>query len=306
MSARSRRTAALVVSAVLSGAALLGATGSAFAATPAAAPATAAHGQLTVSDGGHWVLINGRWVNFGITVRDLAWTPNGAKAVFVDGSGNLDSANADGSGRVVIARNPGNQVWSHPTLQVSAADPQEGIAAKDNVIFTASTKGVTRLEYVSATAVNGKPQLLPLNHESGEGVKPLPQTGNQWPSAGGPNGSSAYANSNGDVYLRDDNLRQQGIALTQGSEPALSPSGDEVVFVRSVAGHDHILVENLTNSSVKDLTPHATTNYTEPAWSSDNGTLAVRTPSGTVTLAANGTGKPVLATAAVGLAAYRA
>ncbi|OIK00760.1 hypothetical protein BIV25_06355 [Streptomyces sp. MUSC 14] len=293
-------TAAIAVAASVTGTALLGASGAASAATGSA------HGTLTVSNGTAYVLIGGHRVNFGVPVRDLAWSPDGAHAAFIDGSGNLDIARPDGSGRVVVAKNPGNQNWSHPTWQVAAKDAQNGIPAKDNLIFAARDKGVSRLKYVSAKAVHGTPKALSLNGDPGPGGA-LPQTGNVWPDAAGHYGTSVYSNvDTGAVYIRDDYLRQQGGKLTRGAQPALSPNEEEVVFVRSVAGHDHVLVEDFMHGNrVKDLTPHATTDYTEPAWSPDGRTLAVRTPSGTVTLPADGTGRPARVTSTAGLAAYR-
>ncbi|MEW2159285.1 hypothetical protein AB0950_28990 [Streptomyces sp. NPDC007189] len=301
MTTRTRTVAAAIaVAAAVTGSALLGASGAASAATGAS------HGTLTVSNGTRYVLINGRKVDFKVPVRDLAWSPDGKKAAFVDGSGNLDIANPDGSGRVVVAKNPGDQNWSHPTWQVAAKDTRYNIPAKDNLIFAARAKGVSRLKYVSAKAVHGTPKTLPLNG-SPDPDGAVPQTGNVWPDAAGHYGTSVYANADtGAVYIRDDYLRQQGGKLTKGSQPALSPNEEEVVFVRSVAGHDHVLVEDFTHGNrIKDLTPHATTDYTEPAWSPDGKTLAVRTPSGTVTLPADGSGRPAKVTSTVGLAAYR-
>ncbi|WBO68444.1 hypothetical protein [Streptomyces camelliae] len=302
MTTRTRTTtaAAIAVAAAVTGTALLGASGAASAA------AGTSHGTLTISNGTNYVLIGGHRVNFGVPVRDLAWSPDGTKAAFVDGSGNLDIADADGSHRVVVAKNPGNQNWSHPTWQVTAKDTQNGIPAKDNLIFAARDKGVSRLKFISAKAVHGTPKTLSLFGDPGPGGA-LPQTGNVWPDAAGHYGTSVYANvDTGAVYIRDDYLRQQGGKLTKGSQPALSPNEEEVVFVRSVAGHDHVLVEDfMHHDRVTDLTPHATTDYTEPAWSPDGKTLAVRTPSGTVTLPANGTGRPTKVTSTVGLAAYR-
>ncbi len=157
MTTRIRATAvAISVAAAVTGTALMGASGAASAATGAS------RGTLTISNGSKYVLINGHQVNFGVPVRDLAWSPNGAKAAFIDGSGNLDVANPDGSGRVVVAKNPGGQNWSHPTWQVTAKDSQVGLPAKDNLIFAARAGGVSRLKYISAKAVHGTPKTLSL------------------------------------------------------------------------------------------------------------------------------------------------
>jgi Tol biopolymer transport system component len=263
---------------------------------------------LTISDGTDDVVVNGVRVDFGTVVRDLSWSPDGSKAAFIDGSGDLVVAHPDGSGRVVVARNPGNQVWSHPAWQVTANDSQYEVPAKDNLFFAASVNGVSRLESVPATAVDGSPQVLQLNQAAGDNVSPLPQTGNAWPSTGGAHGTAVYANAGtGEVYIRDDYLRQQGMARTAGSEPALSPDEQEFVFVRSVDGHDHLfeLDQDSPNGSARDLTPGATTDYTEPAWSPDGRTIAARTPAGIVTLPADGSAAPVLVSTDTGLPAYR-
>lgn len=266
-----------------------------------------AHNGLTISNGTRYVLMNGTSVDFGTTVRDLAWSPDGTKAAFVDGSGDLAISRPDGGGRVVVARNPGGQAWSHPTWQVTGADNQYQLPAKNNLFFAVSQNGTYRLESVPATAVDGTPQPLPLEHGSGENVTPLPQTGNIWPNTGGGNGSSVYANSTtGDVYIRDDYLRQQGGEVTQGSEPALSPDGGEIVFVRSVGGHDHLFEHSLDGRTVRDLTPNATTDYTEPAWSTDGRTIAARVPDGVATLPADGSAAPARVSNVPGLPAYRA
>ena len=269
-----------------------------------------AHNGLTISDGSRYVVMNGTRVDFGTLVRDLAWSPSGAKAAFVDADGDLAVSNPDGSGRVVVARNPGGRTWSHPTWQVRGTDPQVGLPAVDDLFFASTAGGTSKLYSVSATAHDGTPKVLTLDHESGEGVKPLPQTGNVWPSVGGRYGTAVYANTGtGEVYIRDDYIRQQGSALTQGSEPALSDTSDEaMVFVRSVGGHDHLFVERSTQTgpTYKDITPHATTNYAEPAWSPDGKTIAARTPTGIVTLPADGSSAPVKVSGYHGLPAYRA
>ncbi|MGW3124455.1 TolB family protein [Streptomyces sp. NPDC001107] len=324
MSARNRRSTAAVITAGV--AALLALSGA--AATAMAAPSSGrdARGSaamvaasasthtltvprgLTISDGTRHVWVNGKSIDFGTVVRDLAWNPRGTKAAFIDGHGNLEVSDPDGSHRVTVAANPGGQTWSHPTWQVTAADRANGIPAKNNIIFSARVHGSTVLERVKATADHGTPARISLNSDADGGG--LPQTDNTWPNVGGTYGTSVYENTRtGEVYIRDDYLRQQGGALTRGSEPALAPDAEEVVFVRSVGGHDHLFVDDLSagSNAVKDITPHATTDYTEPTWSPDGRTLAFRAPSGTytVTRTAHGFGKPVKVTQHTGLPAYR-
>jgi hypothetical protein len=268
-----------------------------------------AHNGLTISDGTRFVVMNGTRVDFGTAVRDLAWSPDGKKAAFVDGDGDLVVSNPDGSGRTVVAKNPGDQNWSHPTWQVRAAFSDEGLPRLNNLFFAGRKGGVSKLYSVPATAHHAKPQVLGLGNESGEDIKELPQSGNVWPSAAGKYGSAVYANTaDGEVYIRDDYLRQQGAAVTKGSEPADSPADENgFVFVRSVGGHDHLFLGTSgSNGPVyKDLTPNAGTDYTEPAFSPDGKTIAARTPAGIVTLPADGSKAPVKVSGYVGLPAYR-
>jgi hypothetical protein len=282
--------------------------GSGGSGVPISANGTAGTG-LTISNGTSQVLMNGTSVDFGVIVRDLAWSPDGRKAAFVDGSGNLDVANPDGSGRITVAHDPGGQIWSHPAWQVTPADPQYQFAPRDNLFFVVSSGGNTRLMEVAADRPNGTPRALPLSAEAGAGVAPLPQTGNIWVNGGGTHGEAVYANTgDGEVYIRDDYLRQQGGATTAGSEPALVDGGQGgIVFVRSVAGHDHVFLDRLDTQTEQliDLTPHATTDYTEPAVSPDGRTVAMRTPNGIAVVPINGSAAPRLISSATGLPAYR-
>jgi len=129
---------------------------------------------------------------------------------------------------------------------------------------------------------------------------------NTWPNAG-PYGTAVYANpGTGQVYIRDDNLRTAAAKLSTGSEPAISPDGESAVFVRSVGGHDHLFEESVQGDRVaRDLTPNATTDYAEPAWSPDSRTIAVRTPTGIATLPADGSTAPTEVSSWTGLPAYR-
>ncbi|MGF1428412.1 hypothetical protein [Kitasatospora sp. LaBMicrA B282] len=297
-----------------------GSSGQSTAPSPGGKPSSSAapvvnktgHG-LTISTGTQQVLMNGTSVDFGTVVRDLAWSPDGKKAVFIDGSGNLDIAAPDGSGRVTVAVAPSGDTWSHPTWQVPAS-PSGQRPDQANLVFTASHQGVETLLTVPASAVRGTPTLQNLSQSDGgmDGQNQPPQTANRWPVAAGQQGAFAYANTGtGQVYIYDDYIRPSDSPVGQGTEPALDPvRGDtsEVAFVRSTGGHDHLFVATQDPSNgkfvAKDLTPKATTDYTEPAWSPDGKTLAVRTPDGVVTLPADGSAAPTLVSSTPGLPAY--
>lgn len=284
------------------------------------APALNATGGtgLTVSDGSAKVLMNGTSVDFGTKVLDPAWSPDGKKVAFIDGGGNLVVANADGTGRTEAAHNPGGVNWTHPTWQTTQADPQDGIPAGANIFFASTVGGGTLFE-VPTTAHDAQPKKLGINGMSGQGAVPPSQTGNTWPSGAGHFGSSVYQYDAGNthaVFVRDDFLRQQGgLAINDAIEPdyvMVGSSGQnegtgEVVFVRKVGAHEHVFIEAIgrENATARDLTPHATTDCTEPAISPDGKTVAFSTSSGVVSVAADGTGNPAFVTHAPGFPAFR-
>ncbi|WP_051776317.1 hypothetical protein [Kitasatospora phosalacinea] len=67
---------------------------------------------LTISNGTRYVVMDGRVVDFGTVVRDLAWSPDGKRAAFVDGNGNLETSDPDGSHKTVVAKAPSGTTWS--------------------------------------------------------------------------------------------------------------------------------------------------------------------------------------------------
>ncbi|MFJ9843202.1 TolB family protein [Kitasatospora sp. NPDC101155] len=275
---------------------------------------TSAANHLVISTGTKTVAMNGTTVDFGTVVRDLAWSPDGKKVVFVNGDGDLMTANPDGSGKAPLAKAPSGETWSHPTWQHADKGPSDGAVPNEtdrfnNIVFASSKGGTLRLE--SVPAKGGTPQVLtPSSSEGGSdnGIPQPPQTGNTWPSAGGKHGEIAYANTPAnEVYIYDDYIRPSTGEMAKGSQPALSPDGEHIVFVRSVNGHDHLFTRSTAydQKTEKDLTPSATTDYTEPAWSPDGKTLAARTPDGVSTLPADGSAAPTQISTIKGLPSYR-
>ncbi|MEV7598441.1 LpqB family beta-propeller domain-containing protein [Kitasatospora sp. NPDC089797] len=275
---------------------------------------TSAANHLAISTGTRTVAMNGTTVDFGTVVRDLAWSPDGKQVVFVDGSGNLVTAAPDGNGKSTLAKAPAGEAWSHPTWQHAAKDPSgndvPGATERfNNIVFASAKGGLLQLE--SVPAKGGTPQVLtPSSSEGGtdNGIPQPPKTGNTWANAGGRQGSVAYANTPADeVYVYDDYIRPNTHDIGKGSQPALSPDGGHVVFVRSVNGHDHLFSRSTDyqQKTETDLTPAAATDYTEPAWSPDGRTLAARTPDGVSTVPADGSAAPTRVSTIKGLPSYR-
>ncbi len=312
-----------------------GGSSSASTSASASAPATSATSTalngtggtaLTVSDGSSKILMNGQAVDFGTEVHDPSWSADGKRVLFIDGDGNLTAADADGSGKTVIAKNPGGGAkWSHPTWEVVASDATDQLPARAAYVFASTKDGTATLWEITADPQTGQPtgqpQKLPLSSLPGPDAKPIPQSGNVWPSASGKQGESVYEYDHGltsDLYYRDDNLREQtSLAITNGSEPDYVVTGTsagsgwvtEVVFVRKAGGHKHIFMEFMQDSQnavAIDLTPKATSDCTEPALSPDGSTVAFSTSSGIQTVAASGSGTPKQVTDTPGFPAYRA
>ncbi|MFJ5230450.1 hypothetical protein ACIQBJ_11220 [Kitasatospora sp. NPDC088391] len=324
-----RSAAALLVAAVTTGSTLLltacdpegGSGGS--AASTAAAPRTPAASEpagtassgapakggtlnktagtkLTVSTNSATVLMDGKSVDFGTVVRDLAWSPDGKHAAFIDGDGNLQTSDPDGSHKTLVAKAPSGTTWSHPTWQVYG--PNEPHGAGTFLLFTADDKKNLRLMSTEAKA-GSKPDLLHVGDS--EGVTEIPETGNLWPNSAGQYGWTVYANKgDGQVYFHDVVSRTNGGVIGKGSQPATDEAGD-VVFVRSVDGHSHIFTEARgEQGKERDLTPGAALDYTEPVITRDGKTVAFRGPDGIYTVPTKG-GKPDKVTDTVGLPAYR-
>jgi dipeptidyl aminopeptidase/acylaminoacyl peptidase len=280
-------------------------------ASPTASPNGTLDNSLTISDGSPDVLMNGGTADFGIPVSGLAWSPDGTRAAFVDGNGDLIVAGPDGGARVEVAANPGGQTWSHPTWLTSTDVSREGAGVF--LMFVSTSHGVSVLKEVPVGSGPAVATLAGLDH--GDGDPAVPQTGDLWPSAAQSvaHGTLSVfehdAGSVSEVYIRDDYLREQCYELFDGAEPAISPDGTDVVFTRSVEGHQHLFLADLNdgdynNVAVTELTPGVTQSETAPAWSPDGKTIAYSTPGGVWKVAADG-GTPMLVSPQPGVPSYR-
>ncbi len=279
------------------------------AASPSATPNGTAGTALTISDGTDEVLMNGTAVDFGVPVNDLSWSADGSKAVFIDGQGDLDMADPDGSGRVTLAQNPGGQTWSHPTWASFAGTSPNDTDAWTDVFFAVQSGGTQTLEAIPTNAVDGTPTPVPLGGAFGSTVA-VPQTGNSWPTAVGANGLAVFENvADGvdTVFRIDNNIRDITHPTSEvGAEPSVD-ADNAIVFVRQVGGHSHLFTVSQTGGvygAPVDITPSSTTDCTEPAWSPDGSLIAFSSPDGVETIHADGT-DPAMITFAAGFPAFR-
>ena len=219
-------------------------------ATPATtSPSLPSHGQavdasqttVTVSDGTNSVAIGGKSVRFASSVTDAQWSPDGSRLAYVDGDGNIATALPDGSDVRVLTKAGSGIKRAHPTW----AD------AGGSIVFSERGRdGVWRLERVSSNGddplrAQAQPERAsdPAEWEVyvGENTR---SAGDTAPSAVGKSTgllghfsvdrlAFQHATKAGpQVWIVDNNQREPQVAkLGSGSQPALSPSGDNVAFI---------------------------------------------------------------------------
>ncbi|NUR25214.1 MAG: hypothetical protein HOV83_05090, partial [Catenulispora sp.] len=224
---RSSFRTSLAVSAVLAGsvAAAVTSTGGALAA-----PSGPASSPLTVSDGTASVAVGGRSVHFPGPVTDAAWAPDGSRIAYIDGNGQL--ATADAAGGDVRVLTSGTAARSHPAWEDGGSE----------IVFAQVVNGVSKLMAVDANGLTlGRPTVAEpveeTQHDSGADSAP-DAAFRRWDPAHPDQGSVnklvyQHADPSGpQVWILDRNTRgPAGVKLTQGSDPALAPDGSAVAFV---------------------------------------------------------------------------
>jgi TolB protein len=181
---------------------------------------------------------------------DPAWSPDGTRIAFTN-SGNVYTAQADGTGRTQVTHNPANSYASHPTWSPDGKTIAYAIITYPQVEpYTAYTK-ISLLDVAS-----GKEKPLPVADADANDTSP----------AWSPDGSTiAFASDRGGppriytVATDGSNLR----VLTAGaydSLPAWSPDATRIAFVRN----QQIWVTARDGSGARQLTTGD--GNTAPAW----------------------------------------
>ena len=257
---------ALVVGAVVTlGAGAAVVASNAFADLPGAATS-----PLTASDGTNSIQVAGKpAITTGFTVVDAAWAPDGSQALFFDPNDPAGPSlgtlrhNAPNSGFYFQPPTPGREyaspTWRGNGSAIAWAARQDG--------------GPWEVDL----GIGGYSEsYLPL----------LPDTGFHYLNPNGAADGSVYFEKRADVggqptgaaeiwkYVPSDSPTPDiSLVLANGSQPAISPNGAELAFVRD----DAVWTANADGSSPAALTNSGT--WAQPTWSPDSTTIAAESAS---------------------------
>jgi hypothetical protein len=233
-------------------------------ATPTSTPLTP--GDLMVSDGSDTVTIGGKAVRFPSTVTDAAWSPDGSRIAYIDVDGNVAIAHADGTGVVVLTTTNPSVVRSRPAWS------REWIYYAEK-----KTDGTSTLMYLrgDGCGATGAPEHgSAWNMDTGNGTSYVDLA----PSAALPYrpGRLAFQHdepSGPEIWI-NDSVPPSTYKVTTGSEPALSPDGQQLAYV---GPNGQIHLSNLATHSSVQITFGAD-HPTRLAWNPDGQHIAYETP----------------------------
>lgn len=268
-------------------------------ATAFVAGSTAAHASLpgsgstlTSSNGSNSIAIAGA-ASLGLPeqVFDAAWSPDGSRALYINERNDL----------ATVRYNDGNNIWwdfpvapagtvrespswrGDGSTAVWAEKPSGGLWSVKLGVDGAGWTPVT----ISPDDTNNY-----LNPDGGPDLRVVFER--QAVGAGTPA-----------VMLYDPSKPAPEVVDDNGANPAISPDGTKVAFVRSDGTNNQIVVTDLAGNNDLAVTSNAA-NHDNPTWSPDGATIAFSQGIGVATAAADGStaANPTM-TGLTGVPAYR-
>ena len=257
-----------------------GASAPSSAASPAG-PQYAA-GTPLISDGTATVTIGGAPVTFPTAVSEAAWSQDGNRIAFIDGSGDVATARPDGGDVVVLAKPAQGSKLSSPAWQGGTVLYTELTSAGTHFVRQAHVVGqADHTESDLYTLVDTKTGATPKDIADTSNPSGMIQRG-----VGSTSTTIAFQAAGTKepeiwVHVSDSNSRggvDPAEEVGLGSWPALGP-GNEMAFVGNGGGIEVLTWKGKPNvAPVKIADGGAGANHL--AWTPDGKTVAYSTPSG--------------------------